>query len=62
MSKLPLSAMHLHNGKQRGLLMICCAKRPFANQLLFRGGIKDAATEYQYIKLLLLTDGFNLKF
>lgn len=53
----PLSAMHFAQWKTAWITNDLLVKRHFANQLEFRGGIKDKATEYQYnIKLLLLTD------
>lgn len=53
----PLSAMNFAQWKTAWITNDLLVKRHFANQLEFRGGIKDIATEYQYnIKLLLLTD------
>lgn len=53
----PLSAMHFAQWKTAWITNDLLLKRHFANQLEFRGGIRDQASEYQYnIKLLLLTD------
>lgn len=56
----PLSAMNFAQWKTAWITNDLLVKRHFANQLEFRGGIRDQASEYQYnIKLLLLTaNGF----
>jgi hypothetical protein len=52
-----LSAINFAQWKTAWITNDLLVKRYFANQLEFRGGIRDKATEYQYnIKLLLLTD------
>ena len=53
----PLSAINFAQWKTAWITNDLLVKRLFANQLEFRGGIRDQASEYQYnIKLLLLTD------
>ena len=53
----PLSAMRFAQWKTAWITNDLLVKRYFANQLEFRGGIRDQASEYQYnIKLLLLTE------
>lgn len=55
-----LSAINFAQWKTAWITNDLLVKRQFANQLEFRGGIKDTASEYEYnIKLLLLTvNGF----
>lgn len=53
----PLSAINFAQWKTAWITNDLLVKRIFANQLEFRGSIRDQASEYQYnIKLLLLTD------
>ncbi len=53
----PISAINFAQWKTAWITNDLLVKRYFANQLEFRGGIRDKATEYQYnIKLLLLTE------
>ena len=56
----PISAINFAQWKTAWITNDLLVKRHFANQLEFRGGIRDQASEYQYnIKLLLLTvNGF----
>lgn len=53
----PLSAMHFAHFKTAWITNDLLVKREFADQLEYRGSIRDQASEYQYnVKLLLLTE------